>query len=59
MLQKRLVAAYAKENMVAAAARKFRLADSTVRGWMKIDFECFEGDWKAIEDHKESSWWRQ
>ena len=31
--------AYAKENTVAEAARKFHVAGSTVRGWMKIDFE--------------------
>ena len=39
MLQKWRVVAYAKENTVAEAARKFHVADSTVRGWMKIDFE--------------------
>ena len=26
--------------MVAEAAKKFHVADSTVRGWMKIDFEA-------------------
>ena len=39
MLQKQCVVAYAKENTVAEAARKFHVADSTVRGWRKIDFE--------------------
>ena len=39
ILQKQRVVAYAKENMVAEAARKFHVADSTVRGWMKIAFE--------------------
>ena len=39
MLQKRHVVAYAKENIVAEAARKCHVADSTVRTWRKIDFE--------------------
>ena len=33
------VVAYAKGNMLAAAARKYFVAESTFRGWMKIQFE--------------------
>ena len=55
MLQKRLVAAYAKENTVAVAARKFRLADSTVRGWMKIDFERLEESGKRLKTTKRAA----
>ena len=39
MLQKQRVVAYAKENTLAAAARKYFVAESTLRGWMKIQFE--------------------
>ena len=53
--------AYARENTLAVAARKYFVAESTLRGWMKIQFEDIRerGQTEPKNDEKEEWWWQE
>ena len=55
MLQKQRVVAYAKENTLAAAARKYFVAESTLCGWMKIQFEDIQERGQSLKMTKRRS----
>ena len=55
MLQKQRVVAYAKENTLAAAARKYFVDECTLRGWMKIQFKGIRESGKSLKMTKRRS----
>ena len=52
MSQKKEEVKYAKEHTVAKASQKYHVADSTLRGWMKIDFDAVQQSGQCLQKCK-------
>ena len=55
MFQKQKVVHYAKNNNVAAAARKYHVAESTVHRWMKLNFDEMKQNGQSLSKMKKQS----